>query len=396
MLKAHFARFLAGDPERIHFAAHSHHYWPDVTRDAHLDAWELAARHADGKWGPFFAGPWREAHEHVARILRLGDGRTLAFAPNTHEFVVRILSCLPSDRPARILTTDGEFHSFSRQVSRLEEAGAVQVVRVATEPFASFVERFTTAARASEYDLVWTSQVFFDSGYVVDVDALVRSISTTKAAIVIDGYHGFMAVDTDLSAIADRAFYLAGGYKYAMAGEGACFLHAPAGAFPRPPNTGWFAAFFALESASGGPVPYAADGSRFLGATFDPSAIFRFNAVQRLLLKENVTVPDIHRHAHAMQRRFVEALGGRAPALDPKNLVVPVDEPRRGSFLTFRLPGPDGPAKRLHDRLAEAKVVTDVRGDRLRFGFGPYHDVGDIDRGAERIAAVLARDSLRP
>ena len=320
---------------------------------------------------------------------------TLAFAPNTHELVVRILSCMPTGRPARILTTDGEFHSFSRQVSRLEEAGAVEVVRVATEPFASFVDRFTTTARASDFDLVWTSQVFFDSGYVVDVNALVRAISTINAAIVIDGYHGFMAVDTDLSPIANRAFYLAGGYKYAMAGEGACFLHAPDGVFPRPPNTGWFAAFFALEAPRGGPVPYAADGSRFLGATFDPSAIFRFNAVQKLLLTEQVSVSDITRHAHAMQRRFMEKLADRT-VLVAKNLVVPLDEPRRGSFLTFRLPGEDGPAKRLHDRLAEAKVVTDVRGDRLRFGFGPYHDVGDVDRGVERIAAVLARDSLRP
>ena len=45
--------------------------------------------------------------------------------------------------------------------------------------------------------------------------------------VAIDGYHGFMAVPTDLSRIAGRAFYLAGGYKYAMAGEGVCFLHCP-------------------------------------------------------------------------------------------------------------------------------------------------------------------------
>ena len=35
MYTAAFSRFLA-DPERLHFAAHSHHPWPDVARDAQL------------------------------------------------------------------------------------------------------------------------------------------------------------------------------------------------------------------------------------------------------------------------------------------------------------------------------------------------------------------------
>jgi hypothetical protein len=34
-------------------------------------------------------------------------------------------------------------------------------------------------------------------------------------------------------------------------------------------------------------------------------------------------------------------------------------------------------------------VVTDVRGDRLRFGFGLYHDDDDIVLGADRIARAL-------
>ena len=49
---------------------------------------------------------------------------------------------------------------------------------------------------------------------------------------MIDGYHGFMALPTDFAAIAGRAFYLAGGYKYAMAGEGVCFMHCPPGYVP--------------------------------------------------------------------------------------------------------------------------------------------------------------------
>ena len=55
--------------------------------------------------------------------------------------------------------------------------------------------------------------------------------------LALDGYHAFLARPVDLSGLADRAFFLAGGYKYAMAGEGACFLHCPPGWLPRPRPT---------------------------------------------------------------------------------------------------------------------------------------------------------------
>src|SRR3546814_6984583 len=87
------------------------------------------------------------------------------------------------------------------------------------------------------------SQVFFNSGFALDdLDRLVAAVGGAETAaetyVVIDGYHGFLARPTDLSALAGPAFYLAGGYKHAMAGEGACFLHAPAGGGLRPGDPG--------------------------------------------------------------------------------------------------------------------------------------------------------------
>ncbi len=62
----------------------------------------------------------------------------IAIAPNTHEFLNRILSCFPSSRPVRILSTDAEFHTFRRQVARLEEDGIVVCTYVPAEPYESF------------------------------------------------------------------------------------------------------------------------------------------------------------------------------------------------------------------------------------------------------------------
>ncbi|MBP0491510.1 aminotransferase class V-fold PLP-dependent enzyme [Pararoseomonas indoligenes] len=379
-LRAHFSRFLSADPGRLHFAAHSHHPWPDVTREAQIRAWDDAARMQDDKWEAVL-GPVTEAcRAHVAGHLNLPDPSTLVFAPNTHDFVRRILSCMPlsgpSGRATRVLTTDGEFHSFARQVARLEEEGLVAVTRLPSEPGGDCVARLAEAAREG-FDLIWVSEVFFHSGYALTgLEALAEAAG--DAVLVIDGYHAFMARPVDLSGIAHRAFFTAGGYKYAMAGEGCCFLHCPPGLLPRPRDTGWYAAFGALAASDGG-VGYAPGGNRFLGATFDPSGLYRLDAAMRWVAEQGLTAAAIHDHAVTLQERFCAGLQGTG--LDPARLAVPLSEPSRGNFLAFDLDDAEAWQARLH----AAGIVTDRRGRRLRFGFGLYQTAEEVDAALARI-----------
>ncbi|SCY88296.1 aminotransferase class V-fold PLP-dependent enzyme [Microvirga guangxiensis] len=386
-LRSHFSRFLNAAPERLHFAAHSHHPWPNVTREAHLQSWDDAARLIDDKWEHVLGPVLDEFRAHVAGHLNLPDPGTIAVAPNTHEFLKRILSCFPIDRPIRILTSDGEFHSFTRQIARLEEDNAVSVTRVPVEPLASFEDRFCSAANDS-YDLVFVSQVFFNSGFEADVRRLVESVSS-DAMVVIDGYHGFMARATDLATIADRAFYIAGGYKYAMAGEGACFMHCPPGWGLRPRDTGWYAAFGNLANAQQGQVGYSTDGWRFMGSTFDPSGLYRFNAVMRWLSHEGITPAIIHAHAKALQQHFLQHLAD-CPLLNQARLVVPQDEMRRGNFLTFETPE----AQSIYASLKRQHVITDVRGNRLRIGFGLYQTQEEVVELSRRLTELSPSRSV--
>jgi selenocysteine lyase/cysteine desulfurase len=378
--KKHFSRFLGAAPRRLHFAAHSHHPWPDASHAGHEQAWLDAAQWADLKWDRVFGELIPRAQAHVARVLSLPDPRTIAFAPSTHELVVRLLSCLP--RPLRVLTTDGEFHSFSRQLQRLEEDGAARATRVAVEPFATFPERFAAAAAAGGHDLVYVSQVFYNTGYAPDLRALVAAVGDERVPVVVDGYHGFMAMPTDLSPLAARIFYVAGGYKYAMAGEGACFMHCPPGHAPRPVDTGWFASFGTLAQAQAGTVPYAEGGARFLGATFDPTALYRLVAVQDWLQSIGVDVAQIRAHVLALQRQFL-AERDRAGPLRGLELLSPGDA-ERGNFLVLR----DARARQLHDALLADDILVDCRADRLRIGFGLYQDPSDVDAFFRRTGRI--------
>ena len=372
----HFSRFLNSDPGRLHAAAHSHHPWPDVSFDAHQQAWLDAAALHDDKWDHVFAEVMPQAQRHIAGRLNLPDPSTIAFAPNTHEFVIRLMSALPE--PARVLTTDAEFHSFRRQMARWEETGRATVERVASAPLHSFPQRFAEAAWRGHHDLVFFSHVLFDSGLVLsDLASIVAAVPDHDTVVVVDAYHGFMAIPTDFSRLANRTFYLAGGYKYAMAGEGACFLHCPPDYAARPPDTGWMAGFGELQRGPGETVGYPADGGRFLGATFDPSALYRFNAVQRWLGELGLSVDDIHAHVEALQQQLLDEVGDIVPAPDASP---------RGHFLSVRMED----AGAAYQRLRDVGVITDYRGDRLRIGLGLYHDADCVSELAARIRKALA------
>jgi selenocysteine lyase/cysteine desulfurase len=192
--------------------------------------------------------------------------------------------------------------------------------------------------------------------------------------VVIDGYHAFMALDAPFrEAATTSAFYLGGGYKYAMSGEGCAFMHAPPGYGPRPPTTGWFAEFEDLTLPPGS-VGYAKDASRFLGATFDPSALYRFTAVRRMLAENGLTTARISAHVEGLQRQLLDAIG--ATALGKADLLNPLDGTPHARFLAFR----SGNAQGWYANLKARNVVTDVRGDVLRIGFGIYQDQDDVDR----------------
>ncbi len=375
-----FSRSLGAAPGRLHMAAHSHHLWPDASFDGQVECWDDAARLADGKWERIMGEVWPEAQAGVAAELGSEDPSAIVFAANTHDFILRLAAACPRNAGAtlRVLTSDGEFHSARRQLARWEEEGSVAVTRVAAAPFDDFAERFLSAAQAGDHDLILISHVLFGSGRIVTgLDALAALAGPEGPWLVIDGYHAFMAIEAPLPpAIAATAFCLGGGYKYAMAGEGLGFMHCPLGYGPRPPLTGWYAEFDDLTLPPG-MVGYASDAMRFMGATFDASALYRFNAIRRMLSSEGHDARSISAHVAGLHARLLGALPGTA--LADAELLNPLDGTPHARFLAFRHPRAADWQRALIDR----NVITDVRGDVLRVGLGLYHDEADIDAFVE-------------
>ncbi|HEU4499947.1 MAG TPA: class V aminotransferase [Sphingomicrobium sp.] len=382
-----FTRSLGADPGRLHFAAHSHHLWPDASFEGQVQCWEDAAALADNKWDKVMGEVWPEAQTHVAEELGSGDPSAILFASNTHDFLVRLTAACPGEegRPLRVLTSDGEFHSARRQMARWAEVGEIGLTKVAAEPFDDFSERFLSEARSGRHDLIMVSQVLFNSGRLFDLVRELAALAQPEGPwVVIDGYHAFMAIDAPIDrAIASSIFYLGGGYKYAMAGEGMGFMHCPPGFGERPPITGWFAEFGELTAPPGSQVGYTRDAMRFMGATFDSSALYRFNSIRRMLAENGIATGRVAARVAGLQAELLDSIGHTA--LGEAELLNPLDGKPHARFFAFR----DSRAQRWCAELVARGCITDVRGDVLRVGFGLYHDEEDVEAFAA-LASELA------
>ena len=302
-----FARSLGADPERLHFAAHSHHLWPDASFEGQVECWEDAARLADRKWDRIMGEVWPEAQGHVADELGTAMPDAVVFAPNTHELLVRLFAAASlqladpradqrrrvSQRPAPVRALGGSRRGGRRARSRrtvrqlfrpLSRSGASRVI---TTSFSS-ARCCSAAAAGSIWSTSWP-RLPGPKGRGSSSTAITRSWRSRRRSTTWPRA---------------SAFYLGGGYKYAMSGEGCAFLHAPPGFGERPRITGWFAEFEDLTLPPGS-VGYRKDAMRFMGATFDPSGLYRFNAVRRMLWENGLTTARISAHVARLQERLL-------------------------------------------------------------------------------------------
>lgn len=389
--KRFYERFLKGHEGKLHFAAHSHHFWPDVTREAHLQYWDDCAKSSDEKWEKIFSKVVPAFQKQVALMLNLKDSDQIVFAPNTHELTARLLSLFIGKPKLDILTTSSEFHSWRRQIQRISEIPSVKIDVASTEEFLSNRRGFIESLKSKlqhKPDIFFVSQVFFDSGLALtDAELIELNLACSKETImVVDGYHGFAALPTDLSKLEGKIFYLAGGYKYAQAGEGAGFMVVPKGDW-RPLYTGWFAEFGDLSKPSETQVGYTRDGFSFMGATQDTSGLYRFNAAWELFQKNDLNVDKIHSFVKTLQERFLKTLPTQFISHYQLTPLFHRELKWHGHFLTFLAPS-EKDAQKAQEALGNAGIIIDRRGSRLRFGFGLYQDLSDVDALTDRLKSL--------
>lgn len=379
-IRAAYSRFLGANEGRILLSGHSHQAWPDVAREAQLRVFDDSAELVDAKWERVFA-----IQERVgARILeRMGlpPDDAIAFGESTHQLVFRLLSALDL-RSAHVVTTQSEFHSLYRQLTRLSEDG-LRVTWVDGHPRGDLAERVIAAIDEST-TLVAVSAVLFEDAFVVpELSRIVRRALAVGAIPLIDAYHAFNALPLHWGDEAEGLYITAGGYKYAGFGNGLCWLRIPRDCALRPAYTGWFADFDSLAEPRGQRIAYGPGGMRFAGATFDASALYRADAVLTHFDELGLDVPALRAISTGQTRRILERLDRALPEIE---IVSPRPDGERGGFVTVRHPR----AGELVEAIRNQNVLVDARGDLLRIGPAPYLLDEEIDRGVDIIAESIS------
>lgn len=377
--RAAYSSFLASG--RVLLTGHSHQAWPDVARDALVRSFDDAARHVDDKWSEAVFPKMDAVGRAVLDRMGFDPGDAIAFGKSTHELVYRLLTCLPLAQRPRIVTTQSEFHSMRRQLSRLEEEGA-RVEWVASRPREKLADRLLEALVPGTAMLA-VSAVLFDDAYVLPrLGEICERAADLGAIVLVDAYHAFNVVPLEWGPAQDRIFTTAGGYKYAAFGEGVCWLRVPAGSTLRPLYTGWFADFGALARPQGGGVTYGPGGARFSGATFDPASIYRAEAVLDHWQRFGLTPAILRAISLRQTRRILDRLDERGQGA---HVITAREDARRGGFVTVHVPRPEEVVARLRAR----GVLVDARGDTVRLGPAPYLEDDEIDRGVDAFVEEL-------
>ncbi|MCX7807145.1 MAG: aminotransferase class V-fold PLP-dependent enzyme [Deltaproteobacteria bacterium] len=371
-LRQHYSWFLRKG--RILLTGHSHQAWPDVAREAQLEAFDDAALWVDDKWERAF-----QAGEDVRKAVatRIGcSPKEIVLGANTHELVMRFLSALPLRKRPRLITTQGEFHSIRRQLARLAEEG-LEIVWIQTHPVESLAERLVRAID-DRTSAILVSAVLYESAHLVpNLGELVALANRQGVEVLIDAYHAFQALPFCVKDWGERAFITGGGYKYAQWGEGNCFLRVPSDFDGKPFFTGWFAEFFTLDhQPTLSVVTYPSDPAyRFAGSTYDPTSHYRARAVARFFDAQGLT-PQVLREIYMRQTELIfERLGGYFELFTPRT-------PLRGAFVALRVDAPSMWVNALRQR----GIYVDARGSFLRIGPAPYITDAEIE---EATAAMI-------
>jgi selenocysteine lyase/cysteine desulfurase len=259
----------------------------------------------------------------VVRLLSSRFDKLFQSSPSTSDQV-------ESD-PIRILTTDTEFYSLTRQMNRFMELpkSCFDILVVEAQPAASLLARIARKLRGGDssegelnsslrVDMVYVSQITYTQQLLIPnirqfVESLRSVLGPNNGTIVIDGYHGCGAVPTSLAGV--DAVYVAGMLKHMSSSDNMAFAVLPTSVHStcRPMLTGWLADLSVLGGTSPGISMGSAvnftPGYQLMGST--PSfhtTLLTFNAVMDVWAKHGMSVDFAHEHVMQLQEAFLGGL----------------------------------------------------------------------------------------
>jgi selenocysteine lyase/cysteine desulfurase len=331
--------------------------------EEYLEGWD-----ANGAEWEHWVERAETARAAFARLLH-ADPAELAVTTSVSQGVNGIVSALPLERGGRpkIVISEYEFPTVG-QIAHAQELRGAEVVHVLPDADGSIpVERFA-AAIDERTALVCCTTLSYRTGHRQDVAEIARIAHERGALCLADSYQALGALDMDVRALGVD-FVTGGTVKYLLASAGLGFLFVRRELLGEllPTQTGWFADedIFQMDISDYSP---AGDARRFDAGT--PPVPNIYAGVAGISLIEDAGVSAIEEHVCGLTARLLDGLTELGATV-----ATPRQPDRRGPLVCVHSTDVDT----LVRELAEERIVTSQREDRLRVALHLYNTTDDVD-----------------
>lgn len=302
----------------------------------------------------------------------------IALTPNISVSISIVASLLDYSARPRVVVGALDFptdhHVWKAQARRGVEvvtAPSRDGVTVATEDYLAAIDERTA--------LVQVNRVVYQSGAIVDLEAIAAHAHACGALVLVDDFHGTGVLPIDVWR-AGADFYTTGVLKWLMGGGGLSFLAVRGELIPRFESqvTGWWAnrpeSYFSPER------DLVDDARRFeTGTTAGPVAYLALGGLEIVseMGVESVRARHVELTSHAYARATDMGLRVASPA----------DPSRRAGLVRVLVQD----SKRLFRALLERRIVLDERAGGLRIAPHFFNTPEEIDAAFDALGALGAR-----
>ncbi|MGQ0571154.1 MAG: aminotransferase class V-fold PLP-dependent enzyme [Armatimonadota bacterium] len=332
-------------------------------------------------------GPWWDTigavRKNCARILG-ADPDEIALFPSITAALVAVASAFSYRTRPRVVLSMLDFPTTTYQWLAKQGIGVEPVLLRGRDGLTATLDDYD-AAVDGRTELLIASHVYFQSGYVQDIDRLAGIAHRAGALCVIDAYQGTGQIPTDVHATGVD-FLVTGSLKWLLGGPGFACLYVRRDLHDRlhPNDVGWFAhrEQFAFRTDAFEPAP---DARRFEGGTPPLAAVYAAGAGLDIVLEIGVD------HLRARQVELVGDLVGRlrSAGLEPR---VPDDLMGHAGIVTVPVPDPPGAVVGLRQR----GIIVDARPGVVRLSPYFYNTVDDNSAVVAALREVLAAGAPAP
>jgi selenocysteine lyase/cysteine desulfurase len=227
--------------------------------------------------------------------------------------------------------------------------------------------------------LVASSRVFYTSGYIQDVAALVEAAHRAGAYTLIDDYQGTGQIPIDVHALGVD-FLVTGTLKWLMGGPGLALVYVREELIPKlqPTITGWFANRdqFQFNTRE---FRFREDAGRFESGT--PALPTIHTASGGLDIVLEIGVQRIYERTRALTNDLVERVKARGWILRS-----PEEEDQRSAIVMLALDHPE----EIVEQLVARRFIVDHRPGLVRLSPYFYNTLAENEAIVEEISQILA------